>query len=304
MELVHPDDLPGVRARWRDARDKHSGFGGTRRLRAKDGSWHTTIYRATPVLDTAGSAIFWVGIDSDVTDIMANEAALRLANEQLESFSYSVSHDLRSPVQRVASFAQLLESEIQPTPDSKARHYLSRIQANVRHMSDLIDGLLTLATVSKQPMDSSVVDISAMAQDVLAQLQADQPQRRVTWQVQPALAVTGDARLMRSVLENLLGNAWKFTARQERAEIIVGCDSERGEFFISDNGAGFDMTYADKLFGTFQRLHREDEFPGTGVGLATVARAISRQGGRVWAEATPGKGATFFFTLPGVHAPS
>ena len=142
------------------------------------------------------------------------------------------------------------------------------------------------------------VNLSEMASEILMRLQAEQPQRSVRWRVAPGLTVLGDLRLMRSVLENLLGNAWKFTAQREDAQIEVGASAERGEYFVRDNGVGFDMAYADRLFGTFQRLHADDEFPGTGIGLATVARAISRQGGRIWARAAPGEGATFFFTLP------
>jgi light-regulated signal transduction histidine kinase (bacteriophytochrome) len=137
-----------------------------------------------------------------------------------------------------------------------------------------------------------------MATEILQRLQAEDPQRRVTWSVEPGLTVLGDVRLMRSVLENLIGNAWKFTSRQENAVIAVGGSRGRGEYFVRDNGAGFDMAYADRLFGTFQRLHGADEFPGTGIGLATVARAIVRQGGRIWAQSAPGQGATFFFALP------
>jgi light-regulated signal transduction histidine kinase (bacteriophytochrome) len=137
-----------------------------------------------------------------------------------------------------------------------------------------------------------------MAIEILQRLHSEQPQRHVSWRVEPGLSVMGDVRLLRSVLENLLGNAWKFTARERAPEIVVGGSSERGEYWVRDTGCGFDMAYADRLFGTFQRLHSVDEYPGTGIGLATVARAISRQGGRIWAQAAPGQGATFFFTLP------
>jgi light-regulated signal transduction histidine kinase (bacteriophytochrome) len=230
--------------------------------------------------------------------LSANEAALRLANEQLEAFSYSVSHDLQSPLQRVGSYARLLQQELPPAPDGRPQHYLSRILANADAMAQLIEGLLALAHVSQVEIIHATVNISEMATEILARLQSEQPQRRVHWQVQPGLAANADVRLMRSVLENLLGNAWKFTSCQGDASIVVGCSSDGGDYFVRDNGAGFDMAYADRLFGTFQRLHGNDEFPGRGIGLATVARAISRQGGRVWALSAPGEGATFFFTLP------
>jgi light-regulated signal transduction histidine kinase (bacteriophytochrome) len=239
-----------------------------------------------------------VGTDTDITDLMANQEALRLANRQLEAFSYSVSHDLQSPLQRVASYARLLRDELAPAPEGRAQHYLARIQANADEMAQLIEGLLALAHVSELEIIRTPLNLSDMATEILQRLQAEHPQRQVQWRVDPGLAAVGDVRLVRSVLENLLGNAWKFSARSPRADLHVGGGGEPGVFYVQDNGAGFDMAYADRLFGTFQRLHSPDEFPGTGIGLATVARAVSRHGGRVWAQSAPGEGATFFFTLP------
>jgi PAS domain S-box-containing protein len=296
--LIHPDDLPAVRSNWARSASTGEPFAGTRRIRARDGTYHTTSYRAVPVRDEQGAIVLWVGVDADITELTANEAALRLANKQLESFSYSVSHDLQSPLQRVGSYARLLQQELARLPDTKAQHYLARIQANADTMSQLIEGLLALAHVSEVELVRAVVNLSEVAGEILQRLQSEQPQRRVHWQVQPGLAVMGDVRLMRSVLENLIGNAWKFSSQTAQAEIVVGGSLQRGEYFVRDNGCGFDMAYADRLFGTFQRLHAVDEFPGTGIGLATVARAITRQGGRVWVHAAPGEGATFYFTLP------
>jgi PAS domain S-box-containing protein len=298
MELIHPDDLEAVLSNWQRSCRTGQTFAGTRRIRSRDGTYHTTLYRAVPVRDEADAILFWVGVDSDITELTANEAALRLSNKQLESFSYSVSHDLQSPLQRVASFARLLQQELVQFPEGKAHHYLARIQANAAAMSDLIEGLLALAHVSEVDVIRAVVNVSEMATEILVRLQAEQPQRRVAWHVEPGLAVMGDVRLMRSVLENLLANAWKFTCRTPHAEILVGRSRERGAYFVRDNGCGFDMAYADRLFGTFQRLHSADEFPGTGIGLATVARAVTRQAGRVWAQAEPGAGATFYLELP------
>ena len=237
-------------------------------------------------------------IAARTAQLQANESALRLANQQLESFSHSVSHDLRSPLQRVASFAQLLEREIGPAPPGKASHFLARIRANTDQMTQLIDGLLALAHVSEFDMIRGPVNLSDLATEMLERMHAEEPQRAVSWRVEPHLVVTGDARLMRSVMENLLGNAWKFTSGRQRAEITFGGSTQAGEYFVSDNGAGFDMAYAGKLFGSFQRLHGDGEFPGTGIGLATVARAIARHGGRIWAQARPGEGATFRFSVP------
>ena len=295
--LIHPDDLAGVQRNWVRSARSGEAYAGTRRIRARDGSYHTTSYRAVPVRGAQGEVLFWVGVDSDITDLMANEAALRLANKQLEAFSYSVSHDLQSPLQRVASYAQLLQQALAHGPAGKAQHYLARIQANADTMAQLIEGLLALAHVSQLEVIRAPVNLSDMATEILQRHQAEDPQRRVRWQVQPGLAATGDVRLLRSVMENLIGNAWKFTGGRSDPEIAVGA-AAGGEFFVRDNGCGFDMAYADRLFTTFQRLHGADEFPGTGIGLATVARAISRQGGRIWAQAVPGEGATFHFTLP------
>ena len=298
MRLIHPDDVTAVQHNWLRSVVSGEPYAGTRRIRARDGSYHTMNYRAVPVRDPQGEVLFWVGIDSDITDLMANEAALRLANTQLEAFSYSVSHDLQSPLQRVASFARLLQQELDGTAQERALHYLARIQANADTMAQLIEGLLALAHVSEVAVIRAAVNVSDMATEILQRLQSEHPGRQVHWEVEPGLTVLGDARLMRSVLENLIGNAWKFSSGRERTEIAVGGSRERGEYYVRDNGCGFDMAYADRLFGTFQRFHDADEFPGTGIGLATVARAISRQGGRVWACSEPGQGATFWFTLP------
>ncbi|MEJ8839550.1 PAS domain-containing sensor histidine kinase [Ramlibacter sp. AN1133] len=298
IALIHPDDFPAVQHNWIRSMVTGEPYTGTRRIRARDGSYHTMTYRAVTVRGEAGEILFWVGVDTDITDLMANEAALRLANTQLESFSYSVSHDLQSPLQRVSSYARLLQHELARAPEGRARHYLARIQANADTMTQLIEGLLALAHVSEVEIIRAAVSLSDMATEILQRLQAEDPQRTVGWRVEPGLSVMGDVRLMRSVMENLLGNAWKFTARESAPEIVVGGSNERGEYWVRDTGCGFDMAYADRLFGTFQRLHAADEYPGTGIGLATVARAISRQGGRIWAQAAPGQGATFRFTLP------
>jgi light-regulated signal transduction histidine kinase (bacteriophytochrome) len=172
------------------------------------------------------------------------------------------------------------------------------MQANAQMMAQLVEGLLSLARVTEVDMIRSVVNLSDVATEILERLAIDHPGRRVQWRVQSGLSVVGDVRLMRSVMENLIGNAWKFTTRTAEARIEVAAAQQHGEYFVRDNGAGFDMAYADRLFGTFQRLHDAEDFPGTGIGLATVARAISRQGGRIWAHSAPREGATFFFTLP------
>jgi PAS domain S-box-containing protein len=302
LRLVHEDDREAVRASWARSAATGAPYTGTRRIRTRDGTFHTTSYRAVPVRDEQGVILLWVGVDTDITDLMANQEALRLANKQLEAFSYSVSHDLQSPLQRVGSYARLLHSELASLPEGRAHHYLARIQANGDEMAQLIQGLLALAHVSEVDIIRAVVNLSDTAGEILQRLQVDEPQRQVHWRVAPGLLALADVRLVRSMLENLIGNAWKFTSKSAAAEIVVGAGKEPGVFYVRDNGCGFDMAYADRLFGTIQRLHGPDEFPGTGIGLATVARAVSRQGGRVWAQSEPGGGATFFFTLPPAEA--
>ena len=181
------------------------------------------------------------------------------------------------------------------------QHYLARIQAGVGQMGQLIEDLLSLAQVSRMQLRTESVDLSALARGILEGWRERQPGRRVTVHIENDLHAQGDGRLFKVVMENLLGNAWKFTSQQAQAQISVGQTPDAAGlpvFFVRDNGAGFDMAYADKLFNPFQRLHATSDFPGTGVGLATVSRVISRHGGRVWADAAPGRGATFFFTLP------
>jgi PAS domain S-box-containing protein len=228
-------------------------------------------------------------------------AELEAANKELEAFSYSVSHDLRTPLSAIDGFSGMLEKSAGDALEGKPRHYLGRIRAGVRQMGELIDDLLSLAHVSRAVMQNEPVDISEMARKVLESLGEHEPARAVQTQVQPGLVAQGDWRLLMSVMENLVGNAWKFTARKEMARIDIGTSGSsdgREIFFVRDNGAGFDMTYAEKLFGTFQRLHAASEFPGTGIGLATVHRIVTRHGGQVWADSVPGHGATFWFSLP------
>jgi PAS domain S-box-containing protein len=301
---IHPEDLPDVKANWLLAQASQLPYSGIRRVLGKDARVHTMTYRASPVLDEQGELAFWVGIDADVTEIKGIEAALRLSNEELEAFSYSVSHDLRSPLNTIDGFSRLLGKQLAGDAGKggeKVQHYLSRIQHGVAQMAQLIEDLLSLAQVARTQLHSEPVDLSAMARCILNAWQVRQPGREVKVQIENDLHAHGDERLLRVVMENLLGNAWKFSAHQAQARISVGQQPDTAGlpvFFVRDNGAGFDMAYADKLFTPFQRLHAVSEFPGTGIGLATVSRVIGRHGGRLWADAAPGRGATFFFTLP------
>ena len=301
FSVMHPDDLPDIRTNWEAARLHRSEFAGVRRVRDTEGSYHTMAYRASPVLDEQGEVSFWVGIDADITEIKAIEAALRLSNQELEAFSYSVSHDLRSPLNTIDGFSRLLGKQLAGHAGEKVAHYLSRIQAGVAQMGQLIEGLLSLAQVSRVHLQREPVDISELARGILDDLRLRHPERQVLVHLESGLQAHGDGRLVRVVMENLLANAWKFSSNEAQAEIGVGQRPDAAglpEFFVRDNGAGFDMAYADKLFNPFQRLHLVSEFPGTGIGLATVNRVIGRHGGQLWADSAPGCGATFFFTLP------
>ncbi|MDB5939299.1 MAG: multi-sensor signal transduction histidine kinase, partial [Polaromonas sp.] len=229
-------------------------------------------------------------------------AELEAANKELEAFSYSVAHDLRAPLRSIDGFSHLLEKSIAAETAERARHYMARIRAGVRQMGELTDGLLSLAQVSRTSLKNETVDLGTLAEAVLEDCREQDIGREVKVDVQPGLYALGDRALLRQVMENLIGNAWKFTARETQAEIGVGQLPQEGmdmrTFYIRDNGAGFDMAYVEKLFGTFQRLHSPGEFSGTGIGLATTQRIVNRHGGRIWAQGAVGQGATFFFSLP------
>jgi PAS domain S-box-containing protein len=302
-EVVHPEDVAQMRERWKAASVSGSIFEGTRRVKSVDGTWHTLSYRATPVFDEQG-LLCWVGMDSDITELVATQAALHHANRELQAFSYTVSHDLRTPLVTIEGFAQRLARELGATANETARHCIDRISRAAQHMGRLVEGLLALSQVDRQSLKMQEVDLGAMSREILEMLQRQQPERSATVTIAPGLRARGDSRLVTSLLDNLLGNAWKFTASEAHTEISVGTAAESpGEtvFFVKDNGAGFDMAHATRLFSAFERLHRPDEFAGLGIGLATVQRIVQRHGGRAWAESEPGKGACFYFALPRAH---
>ena len=303
LTALHPEDARDVKENWRNSSANKSRFEGTRRMLAIDGTYHTMAYRASPVLEENGDVAFWIGIDADITEIKNIEAALRLSNQELEAFSYSVSHDLRSPLNTIDGFSRLLSKQLTGETGAKGRHYLERIQAGVAQMGRLIEDMLSLAQVSRMQLRYETVDLSALSLRILGEWRGRHPDRQVETYIESDLQAQGDARLVRVLMENLLGNAWKFTSQKAGAVIRVGKTADAAGlavFSVQDNGAGFDMAYADKLFVAFQRLHTASDFPGTGVGLATAGRVIGRHGGKLWAEALPEQGATFFFTLPNV----
>ena len=237
-------------------------------------------------------------------------------NRELEAFSYSVSHDLRAPLRHVAGFADKLSRHLGETLDEKGAHYLEVIGESARRMSSLIDDLLVYSRLGRNAMKLQAVDMQSLVQETRAVLDANRradveeglaESHRIEWRIAPLPVVVADENMMRQVWLNLLGNAVKYSARSEPAVVEVTCtaDAEGGHLFsIRDNGVGFDMQYADKLFGVFQRLHKASDYPGTGIGLASVRRVVSRHGGRVWAESEPGQGATFHFVLPAQEANS
>jgi light-regulated signal transduction histidine kinase (bacteriophytochrome) len=221
------------------------------------------------------------------------------ASKELEAFSYSVAHDLRAPLRAIDGFGLALEEDCAHKLDATEAQHLKRIRSSAQHMGQLIDGLLGLSRVTRGDIVRESVDLTRIANGSGARLREAQPQRDVEMVVQDGMVGQGDTRLLTAALDNLLGNAWKFTSKNPHARIEVGMQPEKEHpvFFVRDNGVGFDPTYAHKLFGAFQRLHGASEFEGSGIGLATVQRIVRRHGGRIWAEGKVGEGATFYFTL-------
>jgi len=225
---------------------------------------------------------------------------LELANEELSAFCYSISHDLRAPLTGISGFTQILSEDYGKALEPQAKEYLSRISQSSRHMEELIDGLLTLFRVTQDEIYFTQVDLSKIADRIISDLRARDTTQNVMWCKTDGLLANGDPRLLHQVMESLLSNAWKYTEKKIDARLEFGVTTLEGKktYYVRDNGCGFDMNYAEKLFVPFQRLHGESEFPGNGIGLATVKRIIHRHGGSVWGEGVPGQGATFYFRIP------
>jgi PAS domain S-box-containing protein len=264
--------------------------------------------RKVPILDESGKPQYLLGISEDITEKKAAvEALLRAkeatdaANRELEAFSYSVAHDLRAPLRTIDGFSQALLEDYAQHVDATGQRYLGHIRTAAQLMGQLIDDLLSLSRVSRAELSFEPVRLSDLVRATVAHLRLTEPDRVVDIAVQDEVIGHGDRRLLAVVVDNLIGNAWKFTSKREDGRIQFGAtDQGKDEtvYFVRDNGAGFDQTYAHKLFGVFQRLHSNSDFQGTGVGLAIVHRIVHRLGGRVWAEGTLNQGATFFFSLP------
>ncbi len=265
--------------------------------RRKDGREVEVSVTASPVRDATGRITGIAKVARDITELARAKAAVEAANLELEAFSYSVAHDLRAPLRGIRSFAQMLLEDYRAQLDAQGQDWLDEIGRSAQRMGALIDALLSLSKVSRRPLRCETIDLAALVRETAAALAAAEPERDVAWVVADELRAALDPVLARALLANLLGNAWKFTAHTPAPTIEVG-RLEAGGFFVRDNGAGFAMAYAHKLFTPFQRLHSAKEFAGTGIGLAIVQRIVARHGGRIWAEGAVGRGASFFVTLP------
>lgn len=231
--------------------------------------------------------------------VLNRTSELQAANKELEAFSYSVSHDLRAPLRHISGFSKILSEEFGPQLPEEAQRHLQRIQDGTRRMGQLIDDLLNLSRVGRRELQRQVTSLENVVRQVLSDLQPECEGREIQWNIAPLPFADCDGALLKQVFQNLLSNALKFTRPRMQAVIEIACKEEQGlpVIFVRDNGVGFNMKYASKLFGVFQRMHRAEDFEGTGVGLATVQRIVQKHGGRVWAEAELDKGATFYFTL-------
>jgi PAS domain S-box-containing protein len=310
-DVVHPDDQGRCLERWHSATQTGDPYEIEYRLRKRTGTYHWFLRRALPVRDPAGRITRWYGTCTNIDTVKQTEEVLRRAyletdasNRELEAFSYSVAHDLRAPLRSIDGFNQAILEDNGEQLDAEGRHHLSRVRLAAQRMAHLIDDLLSLSRVSRSELHREQVNLSQIARGIGERLREAEPARNVELVVEERLFVEGDTTLLSAAMENLLGNAWKFTSQRAHAHIEVGLTSKNGRptFFVRDDGAGFDVAHASKLFGAFQRLHAAADFPGSGIGLATVARIVRRHGGHIWAEGQVDHGATFFFVLdPGDH---
>ncbi len=324
FHLLHAEDKASTKTAWRAAVESGTAFDVEHRIRMRDGSYRWMRSRSFPRRGATGEIIRWYGTTEDIDGRKRAELTIaelnrdlerrvevrtrELAdiNKELETFAYSVSHDLRAPLRAIDGFSRiLLEDEAQRLSEAGVR-CLDRIRANAQRMGELIEDLLQLSRVGRQPIEPRKIDLTSIAREVVENLRRQEPGRSAEVRIEPGMVAFGDARLIRIVLENLLGNAWKYTGKKAEASIEFerARAADGAAWVVRDNGAGFDPAYSHRLFAPFQRLHRDTEFPGTGIGLATVARIIRRHGGRVWAESEQEKGAAFYFTLGGDIAES
>lgn len=313
---------PAMDIVWSDLLARRGGQRSTNENITKDGRTILCEWYNTPLVDPDGKVIGVASLVDDITErhraekeleqyrdhletmVAERTAEIEAANMELESFSYSVSHDLRSPLRSIDGFSQLLIEDYSDQVDDVGKNYLQRVRKSAQRMGRLIDDMLSLSRVTRGQLHLEQVDLSQLAQSTLNKLQESEPKRQVIVEIESGIQGQVDKGLFGVVLDNLIGNAWKYTGKIPQARIKFGVlqQEDKTVWYVSDNGAGFDMDYVGKLFGAFQRLHKSDEFEGTGIGLATVARIIQRHGGEVWAEGKTGKGATFYFTT-GIEVP-
>jgi PAS domain S-box-containing protein len=311
LQKVHPDDREEAQESYLEALMQRKPYEGEWRLfRISDQSFRWVMCTGVPLLTLDESFTGYVGTMVDITEqkrineelenrVVERTSQLQAVNKELEAFSYSVSHDLRAPLRTIDGFSQAIMEDYADKLDDDGKRYLQRVREGSQQMAQLIDDMLTLSRLTRGELKKETVDMSAVVRTIATELQMHEPNRNVDFIIQEGIVVEVDKRLIQAVLQNLIGNAWKFTSHHPTALIEFGQIDKPGGpvYFVKDDGAGFDMAYADKLFGAFQRLHDAHEFPGTGIGLATVQRVINRHGGKIWAESIIEKGSTFYFTL-------
>lgn len=325
LKAMHPDDREAVIMKFREAIDKERSYSVDARIIRGDGAGRIVHIQGEVLRDASGKTVRMAGTVQDITErkqaedevtklnrelerrVEERTLELKQANEDLasakteiETFTYSVAHDLRSPLRLIDGFTKLLLKKQLDRLDHEGRDHLERIRASARRMGQLIDDLMNLSFVMRAEVVSSAVDLSAIALSIASDLEKADPERKTNFVIEEGLAVRGDERLLRMVVENLMGNAWKFTSKKDGPRIEFrrcGEEDAKDVFCVRDNGVGFNMAHSDRLFHPFQRLHSQDEFPGTGIGLVTVKQIVQRHGGRVWAEGKTGEGAVFYFTL-------
>jgi PAS domain S-box-containing protein len=299
---IHPEDLESVKEKWNNSIKTGDEYEMELRLkRSSDNVYRWHLSRALPRRNDYGEIVQWVGTSTDIDDQKAAEEKLKRANAEMESFSYSVSHDLRGPLRAIAGFVHVLKEEHTASFDTEALRLMDIISKNTNKMKHLIDDLLNFSRVSRKEVEKSEIDIKNIVQNVIESLKSEnQIQEKTSIVINDLPFAESDESMIRQVFINLISNAAKFTRSKQNPYIEIGSYEEKDQyvFYVKDNGVGFDAQYINKLFGIFQRLHNIEEFEGTGIGLAIVKRVINRHGGYVWADGTEGEGAVFYFSLP------